>query len=63
GEPVPEKYRGALFEKYARVNVDSSKYAKGLGLFFCRLVMGAHGGTIGLECSERGNCFILKFLS
>jgi signal transduction histidine kinase len=61
GEPIPEKYRGTLFEKYARVNTDSSKYAKGLGLFFCRLVMGAHGGSIELACSENGNRFVLRF--
>jgi K+-sensing histidine kinase KdpD len=60
GEPIPEIYRGTLFEKYARVNSDSSKYAKGLGLFFCRLVMQAHGGTIELECSGEGNCFLLR---
>ena len=61
GEPIPEKYRGTLFEKYARVNSDSSKYAKGLGLFFCGLVMSAHGGSIELECGKEGNCFVLRF--
>jgi signal transduction histidine kinase len=61
GEPIPEKYRGTLFEKYARVNADSSKYAKGLGLFFCRLVMQAHNGSIDLECDIKGNSFLLKF--
>jgi PAS domain S-box-containing protein len=61
GEPIPERYRETLFEKYARVTTDSSKYTKGLGLFFCKLVMAAHGGSIGLECSDKGNCFILSF--
>jgi K+-sensing histidine kinase KdpD len=61
GEPIPERYRKTLFEKYARVTIDSSKYAKGLGLFFCKLVMEAHGGSIVLECTEEGNCFALDF--
>lgn len=61
GEPIPDQYRKTLFEKYARVTPDSSKYAKGLGLFFCKLVMEAHGGRIGLECTGNGNRFVLDF--
>ena len=61
GDPIPEKYRGTLFEKYSRINTDSSRYSKGLGLFFCKLVMTAHEGSILLECSEKGNSFVLRF--
>jgi signal transduction histidine kinase len=61
GEPIPEQYRNSLFEKYSRIDTDSSRYSKGLGLFFCKMVMTAHNGNIGLECTEKGNCFVLKF--
>jgi K+-sensing histidine kinase KdpD len=61
GEPIPEKYRGTLFEKYSRINTDSSRYSKGLGLFFCKLVMTAHKGSISLQCRENGNYFVLLF--
>lgn len=61
GEPIPEKYHDTIFDKYSRVASESSNYSKGLGLFFCKLVMEAHGGMIGLTADEKGNCFGLGF--
>lgn len=61
GDPIPEQYRTTLFEKYARIRTDSSRYSKGLGLFFCRLVMTAHKGSIELDCTEEGNGFVVRF--
>lgn len=61
GTPIPEQDREVLFEKYARLESRSSQYSKGLGLFFCRMVLNAHGGKIWVESNEKGNYFKLAF--
>ncbi|HEX7510020.1 MAG TPA: hypothetical protein VF335_01860, partial [Chitinivibrionales bacterium] len=40
---------------------EHSVYSKGLGLFFCRMVMNAHGGRIWLDTNEEGNFFKMSF--
>jgi signal transduction histidine kinase/serine/threonine protein kinase/tetratricopeptide (TPR) repeat protein len=61
GVPIPEKDRDILFEKYARLEKRQSHYSKGLGLFFCRMVMNAHHGRIWVESDTEGNYFKLAF--
>jgi signal transduction histidine kinase len=61
GEPIAAAHRNLVFEKYGQVGEKRSKYSKGLGLFFCKLVMELHGGRIELESSAEGNAFILVF--
>ena len=61
GAPIPDEDKTLLFDKYARIESASSQYSKGLGLFFCKMVMSAHGGRIWLETNEKGNCFRLAF--
>jgi signal transduction histidine kinase len=61
GVPIPDEYKSILFEKYSRLEQDRSQYSKGLGLFFCRLVMNAHGGRIWVDTGDSGNCFKLGF--
>lgn len=61
GIAIPEKEREILFEKYARIEHHHSQYSKGLGLFFCRMVMNAHKGRIWVETDQHGNNFILAF--
>jgi signal transduction histidine kinase/serine/threonine protein kinase/tetratricopeptide (TPR) repeat protein len=61
GSPIPGEHREAIFEKYSRVDNKASHFSKGLGLFFCRMVMTAHQGRIWLESDERGNYFRLGF--
>jgi signal transduction histidine kinase len=61
GTPIPTKYRENIFDKYAQISTDRSRYTHGLGLFFCKMVMNAHGGSIELECTDQGNCFVLRF--
>jgi two-component system, sensor histidine kinase and response regulator len=61
GAPIPEDQRDIVFEKYSRVDGKYSQYSKGLGLFFCKMVMAAHQGRIWLDTDERGNCFRLGF--
>jgi signal transduction histidine kinase len=47
GRGVPEDHRGRVFEPLVRV--DKSEAGIGIGLATCRRVIGAHGGTIGLD--------------
>ena len=61
GKPIPETEKEELFEKYARLKNKHSQYSKGLGLFFCRMVMHAHKGRIWLDTDENGNYFKLAF--
>ena len=61
GRPIPEEFRNTLFDKYSRMDGHSTQYSKGLGLFFCQMVMLAHGGRIWLDTDEKGNYFKLGF--
>ncbi len=61
GVPIPEEEKSAVFDKYVRSGSASSQYSKGLGLFFCKMVMNAHGGRIWLDTDPTGNCFRLAF--
>jgi K+-sensing histidine kinase KdpD len=61
GSPIPVEQRDILFEKYSRLDGKESQYSKGLGLFFCRIVMNAHRGRVWLDTDEHGNYFRLGF--
>jgi signal transduction histidine kinase len=61
GIPIPDKEKEVLFGKYARLDNRQSQYSKGLGLFFCRMVMNAHKGRIWVETNELGNYFKISF--
>jgi serine/threonine protein kinase/signal transduction histidine kinase len=61
GTPIPDECKETVFEKYGRLDSNSSAYSKGLGLFFCRLVMSAHGGGIWVETDAAGNYFKMSF--
>jgi signal transduction histidine kinase len=55
GPPVPEADRGAIFGRYFQVEKRraSARANRGLGLYFCKLAVEAHGGTIRVE--QRGD--------
>lgn len=61
GKPIPDSEKEVLFDKYARLQNRNSHYSKGLGLFFCRMVMHAHNGRIWLDTDETGNYFKMAF--
>jgi K+-sensing histidine kinase KdpD len=61
GEPINSDYKESIFDKYVRVGDNWSSYSKGLGLFFCKMVMNAHNGRIWLDTDESGNYFKLGF--
>jgi two-component system, sensor histidine kinase and response regulator len=46
GPPVPPQMREAIFEKFTCGEASPSRRNLGLGLYFCRLAMEAHGGRI-----------------
>jgi signal transduction histidine kinase len=55
GPPVPVADRDAIFGRYFQVERRraSARANRGLGLYFCKLAVEAHGGTIRVE--ERGD--------
>lgn len=55
GPPVPQADRDAIFGRYFQVERRraSARANRGLGLYFCKLAIEAHGGTIRVE--ERGD--------
>jgi signal transduction histidine kinase len=56
GPQIPEDIRGNLFGKYVR----GKGGRRGMGLYFCRLVAEAHGGTIACEPHAEGPSFVLR---
>ncbi len=54
GRGIPEEYRERIFDKYERIQGDSSSKGLGLGLAFCRLAVEAHGGRIWVDDAPGG---------
>jgi signal transduction histidine kinase len=48
GAAIPERERARIFEKFGQAE-GAQRTNLGLGLYFCRLVTEAHGGTIRIE--------------
>lgn len=55
GKGIPAEYLGSIFERFAQIDRKQQGKAAsvGLGLYFCKLVVEAHGGKIWAE-SEPG---------
>jgi len=50
GPGIAADLQGAIFEKYARLDRREDRLVgTGLGLYFCRLAVEAHGGEIGVD--------------
>ncbi len=64
GPPVPESEREQIFGRYYQVERRraSARENRGLGLYFCKLVLEAHGGTIHVEQrGDLGAVFVARF--
>ena len=53
GPPIAVDARSLIFEKFGRGPERAGRMNLGLGLYFCRLVFEAHGGSINVEETER----------
>jgi signal transduction histidine kinase len=63
GPPVPVADREAIFGRYFQVERRraSARANRGLGLYFCKLAVEAHGGTIHVEeRGELGAVFVVR---
>ncbi|MEJ7730609.1 MAG: response regulator [Polyangiaceae bacterium] len=49
GTSIPPSSRRAIFDKYGQASAQAGRVNLGLGLYFCRLVAEAHGGSIAVE--------------
>lgn len=57
GPGIPLEKQRSIFAKYARISEkQDALIGTGLGLYFCRLAIEAHRGTIGIESSEGQGC-------
>jgi signal transduction histidine kinase len=60
GPGVPQEHRERIFKRFGQVpNAQGRKRGFGLGLYFCRQVVEAHGGRIWMEPGPEGtgSCF------
>jgi len=62
GPPIPEQERLRIFEKFQRgTTAGSGPGNAGLGLYFCRRAVEAHGGQIDVvETTEYPTCFRIR---
>jgi signal transduction histidine kinase len=64
GPGVPQEFREAIFEKYARIERNAERRhlgSRGIGLRFCRVAAEAHGGRIWVEDNApKGAAFFVE---
>jgi signal transduction histidine kinase len=54
GPGVPPEYRASVFERFQRVDDAPHTPGAGLGLYICRCLVEAHGGTISVDEAPGG---------
>jgi signal transduction histidine kinase len=58
GPGIPPEQHECIFEKFGQTEAGARRGGSGLGLTFCKMVIEAHGGTIGLDSAlGRGTTF------
>jgi signal transduction histidine kinase len=64
GPPVPEADRARIFERYFRIEARraAARENRGLGLYFCKLAVHAHGGTLEIASSPELPCVFIARL-
>ena len=66
GPGVPVEFREPVFEKFFRVehhlgNEQNGVRGTGIGLYLCREIIKAHGGSIRCEAGETGSGACFRF--
>ncbi len=64
GAPIPVASRAGLFDKFVQggTTQENRRAGWGLGLYFCRLCIDAHGGRIGVEDAPGwSTSFVVRF--
>jgi signal transduction histidine kinase len=61
GPPIPPAERTRIFEKFVRGDGSQRHLNTGLGLYFCRCAVEAHGGRIAVEDhADFSTCFRIQ---
>lgn len=61
GLPIPDKVRSQIFEPYYRPATSDPGGGLGLGLFICKQIVSAHGGTLEVSSTyEEGTSFTAR---
>jgi len=61
GQGIPPEAQAHIFERFYQANDDDRRRGTGLGLYFCRLAVEAHGGSIGVQSAVgQGSTFTIQ---
>lgn len=60
GQGIPPEAQAHIFERFYQANEQDRRLGTGLGLYFCRLAIEAHGGTIAVRSAVgQGSTFTI----
>ncbi|MEI7771761.1 MAG: HAMP domain-containing sensor histidine kinase [Chloroflexales bacterium] len=61
GLGIPKEAQAHIFERFYQANDSDRRHGTGLGLYFCRLAVEAHGGSIAVQSAVgQGSTFIVS---
>lgn len=49
GQGIPAEAQAHIFERFYQARDNDRRHGTGLGLYFCRLAIEAHGGSIAVQ--------------
>lgn len=60
GQGIPPEAQAHIFERFYQANENDRRHGTGLGLYFCRLAIEAHGGSIAVQSAlGQGSTFTI----